>query len=30
MMTDLLTLALFAIIAGNVTARIIDAVREAR
>jgi hypothetical protein len=29
-MFDLLTLALFAIIAGNVTARIVDAVREAR
>jgi hypothetical protein len=30
MMFDLFTLALFAIIAGNVTARIVDAVREAR
>jgi hypothetical protein len=30
MMTDLLALALFAIIAGNVTARIVDAVRGAR
>jgi hypothetical protein len=30
MMTDLLTLALFAIVTGNVTARIVDAVREAR
>jgi len=30
MMTDLLALALFAIATGNVAARIVDAVREAR
>jgi hypothetical protein len=30
MMTDLLALALFAIITGNVAAHIVDAVREAR
>jgi hypothetical protein len=30
MMFDLLALALFAIVTGNVAARIVDAVREAR